>query len=252
MADVAIAPAKPADYGRAYEAVLAARLGCPTDILELGVQSGRSLLLWKSLFPSGVIVGVDLNAAHIDDETGRIHLVQGFQQDPSTLDRAAALAPDGFDVIIDDASHIAEYTAASFRYLFHQHLKPGGWYVLEDWTVAYQEAWPDGTAYRPPAEGQNRFEGLRRALRSRARAVRRSLPRSLGDRVEGWYFRAESVGMHKSWPSHDAGMAGLVKQLIDECAVKTDGIASITVYPRIVFIGKDPAPETRDAGHAHS
>ena len=53
-------------------------------------------------------------------------------------------APDGFDIIIDDASHIGEFTKRSFWYLFDHHLKPGGLYVIEDWLTGYVDNWPDG------------------------------------------------------------------------------------------------------------
>ena len=52
----------------------------------------------------------------------RVHFIQGSQDDPTVLDRAAQVAGGGFDLIIDDAAHIGFLTKRSFNYLF-----PAGW-----------------------------------------------------------------------------------------------------------------------------
>jgi hypothetical protein len=114
-------------------------------LLELGVLNGGSLLLWRDYFQDGQIVGLHLNRVNIDDRTGRIRVYQGDQRDLQLLTRIAGeCSPDGFDIIIDDASHIAEFTKISFWHLFENHLNPGGYYVIEDWRVGYSELWPDG------------------------------------------------------------------------------------------------------------
>jgi glycosyltransferase involved in cell wall biosynthesis len=56
-------------------------------------------------------------------------------------------ARDGFDIIIDDASHIGELTRKSFWHLFENHLKPGGLFVIEDWGTGYWDSWVDGKHY---------------------------------------------------------------------------------------------------------
>jgi SAM-dependent methyltransferase len=127
-------------------------------LLELGVRRGGSLYLWRDLFPNGQIAGLDLNPVNIQDDTGRIHVYQGYQQDPDVLDRLAAeVAPDGFDVVVDDASHLGEYTRDSFWYLFRHHLKPGGIYVIDDWGCAYSNDWADGHRYTGSREAIGDF-----------------------------------------------------------------------------------------------
>lgn len=111
------------------------------DLLELGIYRGGSLLQWRDFFRNGQIVGLDLDPVSIDDPTGRIVTYQGDQADLALLDRIAhERAPGGFDIIIDDASHIAALTKISFWHLFDNHLKPGGYYVIEDWRVSYSDA----------------------------------------------------------------------------------------------------------------
>ncbi len=46
-------------------------------------------------------------------------------------------APEGFDVIIDDASHMGITSARSLQHLYRQHLRAGGTYVIEDWGTGY-------------------------------------------------------------------------------------------------------------------
>jgi hypothetical protein len=169
--------------------------GCIADqdmtLFELGVDKGGSLLMWRDFFRKGKIVGLDLKHIDIDDPTGRIQVYQGDQRDLNLLDRIATeCAPEGFDIIIDDASHIAEFTKISFWNLFDKYLKPSGYYVIEDWRVGYWDAWSDGAKYESPNSVQASSK---------------------------WFFRKRK---HKSlFPSHSYGMVGLIKQLMDELGI---------------------------------
>jgi hypothetical protein len=239
----------------------------PATLLEIGVQGGGSMLMWRDLLPQATIAGLDLNPSHVDDDTGRIRLYQGFQQDPDVLDRIAReVAPDGFDVIVDDASHVGEYTEATFWHLFPRHLKSGGVYVIDDWSCAYWPRWSDGHAYKgraafrgtsvagpdDDADDAGGLERLRRRVRASARPVARTLPPSVKARLERVYMRAEGSTLQRRFPSHDYGLAGFVKQLLDACAVdviRADSheallgervgiIESVRVTPAQVFVRK--------------
>lgn len=222
-------------YVANYEREFGHLMDDPIKFLELGIQDGGSMLLWLDLMPKATIAGLDLNPALVDDDSGRLHIYQGFQQDVEVLDRMAAeVAPDGFDVIVDDASHVGEYTEASFWHLFLNHLKPGGIYVIDDWSCAYWDTWTDGHRY----EGQTAYIGTpvnggipnpgtkagpgekaKRRVRAMARPVARSLPAGARANLEKAYMKAEGATMQTRWPSHDYGLAGFVKQLIDATAV---------------------------------
>ncbi len=98
----------------------------------------------------GLIVGLDLNPVELNDASERIRTYRGEQQDIDLLDQIAReTAPDGFDVIIDDCSHIGELTRISFWHLFNHHLKPRFLYVIEDWSTGYWDSWFDGVGFRP-------------------------------------------------------------------------------------------------------
>jgi len=165
---------KPDHYLRVYEQLFEPIRTGPIAFLELGVLTGGSLKCWESYFPAGRIAGIDLNvpAAEFGE---RVRVYAGSQNDIELLSRVAAeVAPDGFDVIIDDCAHIGALAKASFWHLFENHLKPGGLYCIEDWGTGYWPTWPDGRELVVEPDSERRM------------------------------------------PSHDAGMVGFIKQLIDE------------------------------------
>jgi hypothetical protein len=199
-------------------------------LLELGVFHGGSLLLWRDYFQHGKIVGLDLNHVDIDDSTERISVYQGDQRDLQLLDRIAAeCAPNGFDIIIDDASHIAELTKISFCHLFDNHLKPGGYYVIEDWRVGYSELWPDGAKYKWPGPTQDSPRQFSQPSEHKSQSpsqnygklglglVARLMDKLGMDAITNRARMLYRKSKYKSYfPSHDYGMVGLIKQLIDE------------------------------------
>jgi hypothetical protein len=169
---------KPAIYLTEYERLFGPMRHAPLRLLELGVKIGSSLLLWSDYFPNATIVGLDISDKPEDFPTNkRIHFVQGSQDDPVVLDKCAEVAGGQFDIIIDDASHVGRLSASSFSHLFPQLLKPGGFYVIEDICTAFLPEFPDSEPFDAPEIG-----------------------RQHGDR---------------HFPSHQAGMVGVVKQLFD-------------------------------------
>ena len=173
------------EYLRNYERACYHLRDVPISLLEVGVSKGGSLLLWRDYFTRGEIFGVDLYPpADLSDSSGRIRVFQGDQGNTAQMDAIASEAsPSGFDIIIDDASHIGSLTAATFQTLFYKHLKPGGFYSIEDWGTGYWESWSDGS--RPTYSDLPQFENR-----------------------------------GNQFPSHQSGMVGLVKQLLDECALR--------------------------------
>lgn len=207
---------KPHRYYEIYEQYLAPLRESPIKLLELGVFSGESLWTWASYFKNATVVGID----HIDKGVnleGHANAIfeQMDQSNQAALEQLCQKhAPDGFDVIIDDASHIGWLSQRSFEILFPR-LKPSGFYIVEDWGTGYWPDWIDGdryTAYQAIRNGQN-FPG----------------------RI----------------PSHDAGMVGFVKSLIDEVGaadigMRTPGLKRHRVdfmhlYPSIAILKKKGA-----------
>src|SRR5215831_17329395 len=192
-------------YLEQYDRFLRHLAGQPVVLLELGILNGGSLRLWRDYFSEGLIVGIDLTLPSGLEGEHRIRMFQGSQSDTSFLTEVAgSTAPDGFDVIIDDASHRGDLTKAAFWHLFDNHLKPSGLYVIEDWGTGYWEDWPDGRAFRPRSRLQRLWLNL-------------------------WSARREPAKV--PWHSHSHGMVGFVKQLVDEQGAANLTRAALTGSP---------------------
>ena len=99
-------------------------------VLEIGVETGRSLQMWEEFFPNAVVYGVDIRPECKNHEGGRRRVRIGDQSDPAFL-RALVEEAGAFDVIIDDGSHRIDHQLASFGVLFPA-LTEHGIYVMED------------------------------------------------------------------------------------------------------------------------
>ena len=123
---------------------LAAQLPRDAAVCEIGVEHGASLIMWQHLFPAGTVVGVDhsLDAPHVDGT----HKVTCDQASPQLPALVSGFCPGGFDLVVDDASHIGSLTLATFALLWPL-VKPGGFYVVEDWADPWVfpnwARWPD-------------------------------------------------------------------------------------------------------------
>lgn len=183
-------------YMKHYDALLESLRNKEIKLLELGIYKGESLLLWRDYFPMGTIVGIDINLPRDFTHQERIYIYEGSQSDKRFLsDVADKIAPDGFDIIIDDASHIGELTEKTFWHLFDNHLRPGGLYVIEDWGTGYWDDWPDGKSIRI-------YTSFLSKLRYK-----------LLSRINSLFMKP-----FKKTPfnSHNYGMVGFIKTLIDE------------------------------------
>jgi hypothetical protein len=169
-----------AEYERLFEPMRDA----PLRLLELGVKFGASMLLWSDYFPNATIVGLDIaDKPKAFPADKRLHFVQGCQADHAALDKCANIAGGQFDIIVDDASHLGTLSAASFTHLFPRHLKPGGYYVVEDICTAFLSEFPDSEPFNPREIGAFQGRG---------------------------FFRGK-----RHFPSHQVGMVGIIKQMFD-------------------------------------
>lgn len=123
-------------YLDVYHPILVPWLDKEIKLLELGVYhlyQGHSLELWRDYLPRATIVEIDLELPCGFVPGERIEVFQGSHADTRFLSEVAGkTAPDGFDMIIDDASHIGQLTRTAFWHLFDNHLKGGGLYAIEE------------------------------------------------------------------------------------------------------------------------
>lgn len=129
-------------YTQHYERHFAPLRDAPVRLLEIGIggyddprAGGGSLRMWQRYFRRGLIHGLDVHEKRLDEP--RIRTIKGDQSDGAFLDRLGA-GLGGLDIVIDDGSHVNAHVLASFAALF-PHVRPGGWYVIEDLQTSY---WP--------------------------------------------------------------------------------------------------------------
>ena len=104
-----------------------------TSILEIGVKGGGSTALWKAIFPSATVVGLDIKLRRWlkpQPSADGVIYIEGDQTDEELL-RDAARRYGPFDLVLDDGAHIPDHQATSMRCLL-PHVRPGGFYVVED------------------------------------------------------------------------------------------------------------------------
>lgn len=101
-------------------------------LLEIGIQTGASLKMWKEYNPNMKIYAIDINPECMNfickDDYSKI-----FIGDATDADFLKSIIHDigKIDIIIDDGSHVREDILKSFDFLY-DHLSDNGIYFIED------------------------------------------------------------------------------------------------------------------------
>ncbi len=131
-------------------------------VLEIGIDHGGSLQLWKRYFgPGAQIIGVDIRPETLFEEP-QIQTYCYDQRDPAIADHGL------FDIVIDDGSHVMQHMQASFDSLWPVTT---GVYLIEDAHYGF----PDVSAY--PAVGYSYVDVL--VLERKKRMIRGTPSRPL-------------------------------------------------------------------------
>jgi hypothetical protein len=132
--------------GHHFTSVYSDHLGHMTGtrfrMLEIGVQSGASIRMWRDFFPQAEIVGIDRNPKCARHAEGNVTIEIVDQGDPDAM-RAFANRSDAFDVIIDDGGHTMRQQIVSFELLFPK-LAGDGIYYIEDTHTSYMSSFREG------------------------------------------------------------------------------------------------------------
>jgi predicted O-methyltransferase YrrM len=138
---------KPRHMIERYREVLASLQ--PKRILELGIYQGGSAAFFALMCQPQRLVAVDIKVdptvgleRFIDERGLRDRLSTHYSFDQADVSRlhglvAAEFGGEPIDLVVDDASHRLGPTRSSFNALF-PHLRPGGVYVIEDWSGQHQ------------------------------------------------------------------------------------------------------------------
>jgi len=122
----------------------------PESMLELGIWNGGSIVFWWELWKPQRFVALDIQSCDDGEDLKRWKASRGLetrvkthwrtnQADAGRLRNIVQEDLAGhLDLVIDDASHMYNETKKSFEVLFPL-LRPGGIYVIEDWSWG---CWP--------------------------------------------------------------------------------------------------------------
>ena len=102
-------------------------------ILEIGVDKGHSLRIWREYFSKAKICGIDINEIKF-----KIDGVDIIKADQSKIKDLTSICKKykSFDIIIDDGGHHSNQIITSLNFLF-DYLNDNGLYVIEDLQTSY-------------------------------------------------------------------------------------------------------------------
>ena len=103
------------------------------NILEIGVDKGKSLRLWRNYFNKAKICGIDIEK--MDFKIEGVELITMDQTDVESLKKVCEKYKS-FHIIIDDGSHVSKHIITSLNFLF-DYLAPQGLYAIEDLQTSY-------------------------------------------------------------------------------------------------------------------
>jgi len=126
-----------------YDRYFAKYKGTPVRFLEIGVDRGGSLQMWRKYFgEQAIIFGIDINpeCQRYDGQAGSVRI--GSQIDKNFLSSVIA-EMGGVDVILDDGSHSMKHIPVTLQNLFPK-LNQSGIYMIEDLHTSYWKRFGGG------------------------------------------------------------------------------------------------------------
>ena len=131
-------------YLKIYQDFLEPRRTERLNFVELGVYWGASMMMWRDFFSHAMLVGVDIQfsnemVAFFNNTRTNVDFFSADSADPhlskSLENFFTANGRDGFDVVIDDASHL-QYDMMKSLGNIYPSMNSGGIYIIEDMCTA--------------------------------------------------------------------------------------------------------------------
>ena len=107
------------------------------SLLEIGVNNGGSVKLFRDYFQNAIVYGIDVNSKALRAASERIKISIVDQSDKLALEEFAK--GKCFNILIDDGSHVVSHQILSFKTLW-PYISKGGYYIIEDTETSY---WKD-------------------------------------------------------------------------------------------------------------
>lgn len=108
-------------------------------VVEIGVQGGGSIQMWKKYFGEGSkIIGIDVDSnvlSHVPHYDKDVEIKIGDQGDPIFWDQFLTEVPK-IDILIDDGGHMMHQQKTTFLKVF-PHISDEGVFLCEDTHTCY-------------------------------------------------------------------------------------------------------------------
>lgn len=117
-------------YIEVYDRLLSRFVGKNATLLEIGVASGKSLLMWEEFLVNGIVYGIDkIGMPNILKDHPKIVYEQMDAYDPLLLENFSKSKK--FDIIIEDGSHVLDDQLRAV-FTLAPRLKDDGLMIVED------------------------------------------------------------------------------------------------------------------------
>lgn len=139
-------------YTGMYEEILSQYKNKECSLLEIGIQTGGSALLWSKYLPNAIFSFADINPVNpgvldmIDNNRYIFNQCDAYSEYGLGLIRSGR--PDGFDIIIDDGPHSLNSQIECIR-KFLPLVKKDGYMIIED---VQDISWCDALRNEVPLE----------------------------------------------------------------------------------------------------
>ena len=116
-------------------------------MIEIGVQAGGSLQMWKEYFgKDSRIIGIDINPQCKSHEEDGIEIFIGNQNDADLVDNIFQKY-QSVDIVLDDGSHKMHDMKTSFN-LIYPRMREDGVYIVEDTHTCYSALYGGGLKHK--------------------------------------------------------------------------------------------------------
>lgn len=114
-------------YIESYDRLFTPKRMDAINVLEIGINRGESLAMWREYFPNANIYGIDIKLPKENIEG--VTMLECSQIDQLKLNE---LFKDiNFDIVVDDGSHKIQHQLLSAKYLWSK-MNKDGLYIIED------------------------------------------------------------------------------------------------------------------------
>lgn len=114
-----------------YEKLFENKIDSCLNLLEIGIFSGGSILMWQDFFINANIFCIDINSNNkIIDEPKIIQIVDDAYSQ-HIISKLKKINQDKYDIIIDDGPHTLESMVFFVKY-YIDLVKDGGMLIIED------------------------------------------------------------------------------------------------------------------------